>query len=184
MRGRRRAATAVAATVLVLVGACGGETELAERDSIDQFEVPPLEPTAEHPCDLVTDTVAVELGILHEDGSGSAQSDSNCFFTNQVDASVDVRLEVLGEDEDQGEEEAEETTAVAAVVSAAFAGEDEQEFASVEGYPGVTTAFPDSCNLSVATSDEHELLVQVSADDACDTAVEVARTVIANSPEL
>ncbi|WP_017587580.1 DUF3558 family protein [Nocardiopsis ganjiahuensis] len=177
MRGRGRAAAAVAA-VSVLVGACGGETELAERDSIDQFGVPPLEPTAAHPCDLITDDVAVELGILHEDGSGSAQSDSNCFFTDRVDASVDVRVEVLDETG------AEDTTAVAAVVSAAFAGEGGQEFADVEGYPGVTTAFPDSCNLSVATSDEHELSVQVSADDACDTAVEIARTAIANSPEL
>ncbi|GAA1460734.1 hypothetical protein GCM10009603_23520 [Nocardiopsis exhalans] len=165
----------------VLVGGCAGEVELADRDSIDQFEVPALDPGAEHPCDLFPDATAIELGILHEDGSGSAQSDANCFFTNRVDASVDVRVD-LREDLPDGEEA--EKSAVAATVSAAFAGTDDQEFASVEGYPGVTTAFPDSCNLTVATSDEHELSVQVSADDACETALEIARTVIANSPEL
>lgn len=179
MRGRGWAATAAA--VAVLVGGCAGEVELADRDSIDQFGVPALDAAAEHPCDLLPDAAAVELGILHEDGSGSAQSDANCFFTNRVDASVDVRVDLRG---DLPDEEEAEKSAVAATVSAAFAGAEDQEYTSVEGYPGVTTAFPDSCNLTVATSDEHELYVQVSADDACDTAVEVARTVIANAPEL
>lgn len=173
MRGRGWAATAAA---VVLVGGCSGEVELADRDSIDQFGVPALDLHAEHPCALVPDATAVELGILHEDGSGSAQSDGNCYFTNRVDASVDVRVDRF--DEDLATE-----SAVAATVSAAFSGAEGREFASVEGYPGFTTVFPDSCDLIVATSDEHELFVQVSADDACDTAVEVARTVIANSPE-
>lgn len=174
MRGRGWAATAVAA---VLVSGCSGEAELADRDSIDQFEVPALDLTAEHPCDLLPDATAVALGILHEDGSGSDQSDGNCYFTNRVDASVDVRVDLFDEDLATG-------SAVAAAVSAAFSGADGQEFTSVEGYPGVTTAFPGSCDLTVAASDEHELFVQVSADDACATAVEVARVVIANSPEL
>ncbi|WP_017579522.1 DUF3558 family protein [Nocardiopsis valliformis] len=174
MRGRGRVATAAA---VALVIGCSGEIELADRDSIDQFDVPALDLNAEHPCDLLPDATAVELGILHEDGSGSAQSDGNCYFTNRVDASVDVRVDLF--DEDLATE-----SAVATTVSAAFSGADGQEFASVGGYPGFTTAFPDSCNLTVATSDEHELFVQVSADDACDTAVKIARTVIANSPEL
>jgi hypothetical protein len=181
MRGRSRAAT-TAAAVILLAGGCGGEVDLADRDSIDQFEVPALEATADHPCDLLTDAVAVELGILHEGGNGSAQSDSNCFYTNRVDASVDVRVDVPGDDAAAGD--GAEETAVAAVVSAAFAGQADQEYTSVEGYPGVTTAFPDSCNLSVAASDEHTLFVQVSADDACETAVTIAGTVIANAPEL
>ena len=174
MRGRGWAATAA---VAVLASGCSGEVELADRDSIDQFGVPALDLNAEHPCELVPDATAVELGILHEDGSGSAQSDGNCYFTNRVDASVDVRVDHF--DEDLATE-----SAVATTVSAAFSGTGGQEFASVEGYPGYTTAFPDSCGLVVAASDEHELFVQVSADDACDTAVEVARVVITNSPEL
>ncbi|GAB3748500.1 DUF3558 family protein [Nocardiopsis nanhaiensis] len=172
MRGWRWAVTTAS---VILVGACAGEVELADRDSISQFEVAPLEPTAEHPCDLLPDDTAADLGILAEDGGGSPQSDTNCFYTDQVDSSVDVRVEEF--------EDADETV-VATTVAAAFSGEDGQEFASVEGYPGLTTEFPDSCNLNVATSDEHELFVQVSADDACETAVEVAAAVIASSPEL
>ncbi|QRN79246.1 MAG: DUF3558 domain-containing protein, partial [Nocardiopsis sp. BM-2018] len=63
MRGRGWAATAAA---VVLVGGCSGEVELADRDSIDQFGVPALDLHAEHPCALVPDATAVELGILHE----------------------------------------------------------------------------------------------------------------------
>lgn len=163
MRGR------VAVAAVLLVSGCGS-AELAERDSIRQFEVPALDPTDTHPCDLLPDATAVELGILDEEGEGSPQSDANCFYTNRVDASVDLRVEVH-----------EEKDAVEDTVAAAFSEADDQEFVSVEGYPGVTTEFPDSCNLTVATSNEHSFYVQVSADEACEVAVEVARTAITNA---
>ncbi|PWV58019.1 DUF3558 family protein [Nocardiopsis sp. L17-MgMaSL7] len=162
----------VRAAVVVALLLSGCAVDLEERDSIRQFEVAALDPTDTHPCDLLPDATAVELGILDEEGEGSPQSDANCFYTNRVDASVDLRVEVH-----------EEKDAVESTVSAAFSGADDQEFASVEGYPGVTTEFPDSCNLTVAVSDEHSFYVQVSADEACEVAVEVARTAITNAQD-
>ena len=158
----------VAVVVALLLSGCA--VELEERDSIRQFEVGALDPTHTHPCALLSDAAAVELGILDQEGEGSPQSDANCFYTNRVDASVDLRVEVH-----------EERDAVESTVSAGFSGAEDEEFVSVEGYPGVTTEFPDSCNLTVAVSDEHSFYVQVSADAACEVAVEVARTAITNT---
>ncbi|WP_017546387.1 DUF3558 family protein [Nocardiopsis prasina] len=162
----------VRATVVVALLLSGCAVDLEERDSIRQFEVAALDPTHTHPCALLPDAAAVELGILDEEGEGSPQSDANCFYTNRVDASVDLRVEVH-----------EEKDAVETTVAAAFSGADDQEFVSVEGYPGVTTEFPDSCNLTVGVSDEHSFYVQVSADEACEVAVEVARTAITNAQD-
>lgn len=162
----------VRAAVVVALLLSGCAVDLEERDSIRQFEVAALDPTDTHPCDLLPDATAVELGILDEEGEGSPQSDANCFYTNRVDASVDLRVEVH-----------EEKDAVEDTVAAAFSGADDQEFVSVAGYPGVTTEFPDSCNLTVAVSDEHSFYVQVSADEACEMAVEVARTAITNTQD-
>lgn len=175
MRGCGWAAVAVAA---VLVGGCGGEVDLADRDSIDQFDVPPLDPGARHPCDLLTDETAVDLGLLAEGGGGSPQSDQNCFFTDAVDSSVDVRVRTHDPDAD------EDDPPVPRILSAAFEGGQAYEYVMVEGYPGYTETFSDSCNLELATSDTHSLFVQVSADDACETAIETARSLIAASPEL
>ncbi len=161
-----RARAAVVAALLL----SGCAAELEERDSIRQFDVAALDPTNAHPCDLLPDTAAVELGILAPGGEGSRQSDANCYYTNRVDASVDLRVEVH-----------EDGDAVEATVSAAFSGADDQGFVSLEGYPGVSTEFPDSCNLGVAVSDGHSFFVQVSADEACGTAVEVARTAVTNA---
>ncbi|MEU3016691.1 DUF3558 family protein [Nocardiopsis sp. NPDC007018] len=157
-------------TGVLLVGGCAADRELADRDSIRQFEVSAWDPSDAHPCDLVSDPTARELRILDQEGSGSAQSDANCFYTNRVDASVDVRVETH-----------EERDAVAGVIEAAFSGREGQTYVHVEGYPGVTTQFPDSCNLSVAVSDDHSVYVQVSADEACERAVEVARVVVAHA---
>ncbi|MFE1166944.1 DUF3558 family protein [Nocardiopsis sp. NPDC058789] len=163
-----RARTAVVAAFLLT----GCAVELEERDSIRQFEVSALDPTSAHPCDLLPDPAAVDLGILDEEGEGSPQSDANCFYTNRVDASVDLRVEVH-----------EERDAVESTVATAFSGPEDEEFVSVEGYPGVTLEFPDSCDLTVAVSDEHSFYVQVSADEACELAVGVARTAIDNARE-
>lgn len=173
MRGWRWAAVVVTALV---VGGCGGEVALADRDSIDQFDVPSLDPTARHPCDLLPDETAIELGLLREGGSGSAQSDANCFFTDAVDSSVDVRVETYDPDAEGA------LAPVPHVLGEAFGGDDDHEYAAVEGYPGHTESFPDSCNLGVALSDEHRLFIQVSADDACETALLTARAVIAGAP--
>lgn len=175
MRGWRWAAVAVAA---MLVGGCGGEVDLADRDSIDQFDVPPLDPSVRHPCDLLTDETAIVLGLLAEGGGGSPQSDDNCFFTDAVDSSVDVRVETHDPDAEEDE------PPVPRALSAAFEGGEAYEYVAVEGYPGYTETFPDSCNLGLATSDEHSLFVQVSADDACETAIQTARSLITASPEL
>lgn len=175
MRGWRWAAVVVA---VVLVGGCGGEVDLAERDSIDQFDVPPLDPTARHPCDLLPDETAIDLGLLGEGDSGVPQSDDNCFFTDAIDSSVDVRVETHDPDAEEDEPPVPHT------LSAAFEGGEAHEYVAVEGYPGYTETFPNSCNLGVATSDEHSLFVQVSAEDACETAIRTARSVIAGSPEL
>ncbi|MBR8740671.1 DUF3558 family protein [Nocardiopsis sp. MG754419] len=174
MRAWRGVAVAVTA---VLVGGCGGEIEPADRDSIDQFDVPALDPTAQHPCDLLPDATAVDLGLLEEGGSGSRQSDANCFFTNAVDSSVDVWVETYDPDTE------EDGAPVVRTLAAAFEGGAGHEYVTVEGYPGHTETFPDSCNLDVALSDEHSLFVQVSADDACQTAVLTARALITASPE-
>ncbi|WP_431871316.1 DUF3558 family protein [Nocardiopsis eucommiae] len=163
-----RARTAVVAALLLT----GCAVELEERDSIRQFEVSALDPTGTHPCALVPDAAAVDLGILDEEGEGSPQSNANCFYTNRVDASVDLRVEVH-----------EERDAVESTVSAGFSGAEDEEFVSVEGYPGVTLEFPDSCDLTVAVSDEHSFYVQVSADEACEVAVGVASAAIANAQE-
>lgn len=174
MRGWRWVPVVVTA---VVVGGCGGTVELADRDSIDQFDVPPLDPTEHHPCDLLPDATAVELGLLHEGGAGSAQTGANCFFTNTVDSSVDVRVRTHDPD-------AEEVLApVPHTLDAAFGGDDGHEYVSVEGYPGYTESFPDSCNLGVALSDDHALFIQVSADDACQTAISTAEAFIAAIPE-
>lgn len=173
MRGWRWATVTIMA---LLVGGCGGEVDLADRDSIDQFEVAPLNPTEHHPCDLLPNATAVDLGLLQEEGSGSAQSDANCFFTDTVDSSVDVRVRT----HDPNAEEA--LPPVPHVLDAAFE-DDGHAYVTVEGYPGYTEPFPDSCNLGVALSDEHSLFIQVSADDACATAVSTAEALITELPQ-
>ncbi|QVQ54478.1 DUF3558 domain-containing protein [Spiractinospora alimapuensis] len=186
-------------TVALLTAGCGGgatpedgadeqgdpetaeaeDVPLEQRDSIAQFDVPALDPTAVEPCELLPDEEARDLGALPDDGAGVSQTESSCFYSDPMTGTISVKV---------NEGMATDRTMAWLTLQSAFTDAEEVEevtdYVDVSGYPAYTTDYGGACNLDLALSDDHGLFFQAQSDDPCYLAVRAGEVVVANTPEL